>query len=107
VKNRAFEAVRLPKDWPKHVRAAILQVIALAQFALVHTRSLAANSLLPRVRLKSALDEAEAEIALLKEEVRIKDARLAKIDARRAACDPPAPRRAPLVDEKNCEGVPR
>jgi putative transposase len=96
VKSRSFETVRLPKDWPKHVRAAILHVIALAQFALVHTRSLAANSLLPRVRLKSALDEAEAEIALLREEVRIKDARLAKIDARRRPHYPPAERLAIL-----------
>jgi transposase InsO family protein len=96
VKHAPFETVRLPKDWHKHVRAAILQVIALAQFALVHTRSLAANSLLPRVRLKSELDEAHAEIALLKEELRIKDARLAKIDPRRRPHYPPAERLAIL-----------
>jgi putative transposase len=96
MRKRACEPVRVPKDWPKHVRAAILQVISLAHFALLHTRSLAANSLLPRVRLKSELDEAQAEIALLSEELRIKDARLAKIDARKRPHYPPAERLAIL-----------
>jgi hypothetical protein len=70
VSNRALEPVRLPKDWPKHVRAAILQVIALAQFAVLHTRAFAANSIWPRVRLTSELDEAKAQIALLLAELR-------------------------------------
>ena len=45
--------IPLPKSWPTHVRAAILHVIALAQFATAHTRSWAANSVNARIRLRS------------------------------------------------------
>ena len=48
--------ISLPKSWSKHVRAAILHVISLAQFATAHTRSWAANSVNARIRLKAERD---------------------------------------------------
>jgi hypothetical protein len=54
------------------VRAAILHVISLAQFATAHTRSWAANSVNARIRLKAERDRAVQELALLREEARIK-----------------------------------
>ena len=62
-----------PKSWTRHVRSAVLHVIALAQYAAVCTRSGAAHSTSARVRLKAANDRLSQEVALLREELRIKD----------------------------------
>jgi hypothetical protein len=69
----------LLKHWPRSVQAAILQVMSLAHFALVTTRSWASNSCNQRVRLATRADQLEHQIRLLREESRIKDARLARI----------------------------
>ena len=88
--------IPLPKSWPIHVRAAILQVIALAQFATAHTRSWAANSVNARIRLQAERDRAVQELALQREETRIKDARMASINPHRRPHYPPAERLAIL-----------
>jgi transposase InsO family protein len=75
--------IPLPKSWTKHVRSAMLHVISLAQFATVYSRSWAVDSLNGRVRLKVENDRLRQEVALLKEEVRIKDARMAQISPHR------------------------
>jgi predicted ATPase len=49
-----------------------------------------------RVRLQAALDRAHQEIALLREALRIKDARMAQIAPLRRPHDPPAERMAIL-----------
>jgi len=67
------------ENWPRRVKSALLHVITLAQHALVYTRSWAANSCNQRVRQAAKLDQLEQEIALLREESRIKDARMARI----------------------------
>ncbi len=36
--------IALPKDWNKQVRSGLLQVIALAQYAILYTRGRAATS---------------------------------------------------------------
>ncbi len=63
--------IPLPKDWTGNVRSAVLHVIGLAQFATAYTRSWAGNSPNERMRLKAENDRLEAEVALLKEEIRI------------------------------------
>ncbi len=75
--------IPLPKAWSTHVRWAILHVISLAQFATAHTRSWAANSVNARIRLKAERDRAVQDLALLREEARIKDARMALINPHR------------------------
>jgi transposase InsO family protein len=88
--------IPLPKSWSTHVHAAILHVIALAQFATAHTRSWAANSINSRIRLTAERDRAVQELALLHEEARIKDARMASINPHRRPHYPPAERLAIL-----------
>jgi transposase InsO family protein len=74
----------------------MLQVIGLAQFALAYTRGWAANSRNARVRLKAQLDRSQQEIGLLREEIRIKDARMARIPPQQRPHYPPAERMAIL-----------
>jgi hypothetical protein len=64
----------------------------LAQYAIVHTRSWAANSPNARVRLKSRSDRAVEEAALLREEMRIKDGRWTSIPPQRRPYYSPAAR---------------
>ena len=80
--RRKAPRIPLPKHWTKHVRSAVLHVLSLAQYAAVYTRSWAVDSMNGRVRLRSELDRAQQEIALLREAMRIKDARMARISAR-------------------------
>jgi hypothetical protein len=69
----------LPRARPRRVRLAMLYIISLAQYAVAYTRSWAANSPIARQRLKAKKDELIQEVALLKEEIRIKDARIRRI----------------------------
>ena len=74
--------IPLPSAWAKRVRTSVLHVISLANFAIVAARGWAANSINARVRLAADKAQLKHEIQLLLEELRIKDARLAKIDPR-------------------------
>ena len=81
--NRSRPRIPLPKQWPSRVRSAVLHAISLAHFSLTFTRSWAANSWNGRIRLKQGNDRLRQELALLHEEMRIKDARMLRIPAQR------------------------
>jgi hypothetical protein len=70
-------SVTLPTSWPKHAKTATLHVISLAHFVLTHVRGFAVNSPIHRIRLAAERDRLDSEVALLREEIRIKDARMA------------------------------
>ena len=72
-------SVAPPRNCPTSVKSVVLHSISLAQFALAYARGWAANCPNARVRLKSQLDRAKQEIALLREQMRSKDARMASI----------------------------
>ena len=95
-RNMRTASIPLPRHWSQSVRSALLHAIALARFAAVYTRSWAGNSVNERVRLKAALDRARQELALLREEIRIKDARLAQIPPQRRPHYPATERMAIL-----------
>ena len=88
--------IPLPKSWNKHVRSSLLHVISLAQYAVAFTRGWAANSVNPRLRQKSQLQRLTTTVALLREEVRIKDARMARISPHRRPQYQPVERMAIL-----------
>jgi len=67
---------------PEKVKSSLLNIISLAHYAIVHTRSVCANSPIATIRLKGKLNRVENEISLLKEEIRIKDARFMRIKPR-------------------------
>jgi transposase InsO family protein len=70
--------------------------MSLAQFATAHTRSWAANSINSRIRLQAERDRAREELLRLREELRIKDARMALINPHRRPHYPPVERLAIL-----------
>ena len=72
--------IELPQGWPQHVRSAMLHIIALAQYAVAYSHSWAANGRIARLRLKAENDQLGQEVALLTEVIRIKDARMARVD---------------------------
>ena len=88
--------ISLPKGWQQQVRGAVLHVISLAQYAAVYTRSWAADSTNARVRLTAERDRAHQELLLLREEIRIEDARLARIAPHRRPHFPATERMAIL-----------
>lgn len=74
--------IRLPKDWPDHVRRSILHVISLAQVALTAARSRAKKRGVV-ARLRTKVEELTEEVSRLKEELDLKDLRMARMKPRR------------------------
>ena len=70
--------IALPPGWPDHVRSSLLHAIALASAALSIARSRRVTR-----GLRADLERATHEIALLKEELALKDARWSRLSARR------------------------
>ncbi|MBZ5638842.1 MAG: DDE-type integrase/transposase/recombinase [Acidobacteriia bacterium] len=75
--------VPLPKGWSQRVRSAAIHAVSMANVVFTVTRSRAENHFNARVRLKAENDRLRNEIALLREELRIKDARMERIPAQR------------------------
>jgi transposase InsO family protein len=71
--------IQLPKGWQGCVKSAVLYAIALSHYAIVYARAWAADSINARVRLGAENDRLHQECALLREELRLKDARMAQI----------------------------
>lgn len=86
----------LPKDWKPRVRTAVLHAMALAHSAITNARGWCVNSRIVRTRLASELERARTEIAQLREEIRIKDARMALIETHKRPHYPPVERMSVL-----------
>jgi len=86
----------LPRGWPRRVRSAAVHAISLADLAFTKTLSWAADGLNPRLRLQAELERLRREISLLREEIRLKDARMEQIEPHRRPYYPPTARLAIL-----------
>jgi len=71
--------ILLPRGWQDCVKSAVLHAIALDYYAIVYARAWAADSINARVRLAAENDQLHETCALLREELRIKDTRIAQI----------------------------
>ena len=79
----------LPRGWNRHVKSSILQVLSLAHYCFSTVRGGVAQSTVRRVRMQTEIDHLRQEIALLREELRIKDERMMRIlSARRVRYTP-------------------
>ena len=81
--DQASLNIPVPSGWASNVKSTLLHVISLARYAITCARGWAANSANARVRLTTENDRLNQEIQLLREELRIKDARMAKIHPHR------------------------
>lgn len=86
----------LPRSWSEQIQSAVIHVISLAHFSATFARSVAANSINARIRLKAENNRLRQEISLLIEEARIKDSRMDRIPAQRRPHYPPIERMAIL-----------
>ncbi len=66
----------LPRGWKQRVRSSILHILALSHYTFIVLVARAANDRNRRTRIRAEIDRLEHEIALLTEELRIKDARM-------------------------------
>ncbi len=69
----------LPKRWPRHVKSAVLHAVSLASAALTLARSRVASIRDNKRRLRAHLEHAQTEIAQLREELDLKDARWSRL----------------------------
>ena len=77
--KRRRPRIPLPKSWPRHVKSAVLHTISLAHYVIVRARGRAAGSAGSQDRLLAENERLSEECALLHEEIRIKDLRMAQI----------------------------
>ncbi len=77
--KRRRPRISLPKSWPRHVKSAVLHVISLAHFAIVRARGRAEGSGGSQYRFWAENERLRDECTLLREELRIKDLRMAQI----------------------------
>ena len=73
--------VPLPRSWPDHVKSAFLQALAMAHMAMTHIRGRCADGAAAEVNAADS-ERLRSEVELLREELRIKDARMARVPAR-------------------------
>src|SRR5580700_8373723 len=95
-KKEPQKRIPLPRGWPKMVKSAVLHVISLGQFTMAYTRGWAADSPNTRVRQKSEIDRLKSELSLVREEMRIKDARMRQVNSHNRPKYPPTERMAIL-----------
>src|SRR6266704_7083764 len=86
----------LPRGWPRRVRSAVVQVISLARTSLALTQGWASESMNGQLRRRAEGDRLQQEIHLLREEIRLKDARMEQIEAHKRPHYPPTARLAIL-----------
>lgn len=75
--------IPVPRQWTSCVKSAFLHTISLASAAFTSTCALALKRKATVTRLKAELAQAYQEIALLQEEMQIKDERFRRISAHR------------------------
>jgi transposase-like protein len=72
-------STRPPRDWKKHFLEALLQITYLAHTALMRSHAWALNSPVERIRLRGDNLRLTRDNELLREELAIKDARIARM----------------------------
>ncbi len=69
----------LPRGWKRRVRSAVLHILALSHHTFTALLARAALSKVRQIRLQARIDRRDHEIALLQEELRIKNARMERV----------------------------
>src|SRR3989442_3613949 len=86
----------LPRGWPRRVRSAVVQVISLARTSMALTQGWASESMNGQLRRRAEGVRLQSEIQLLREVIRVKDARMEQLEAHKRPHYPPTARLAIL-----------
>ena len=81
--HRKPSPIPLPKGWKRSIKSAVVQLMSLARFAFLHASGSAGSSPNRAKRLAADHNRLDAEVALLREELRLKDARMERIAPQR------------------------
>jgi hypothetical protein len=94
----------LPPSWPDHVKSAFLQALGMAHTAMAHIRGRCIDGAAAEVNAVDS-ERLRSEVELLREELRIKDARMARVPARRRPRYCPGDRLAilPTIDGRTAD----
>ncbi len=76
-------ALPLPRRWSEVKRTGVLHAISVAAMAMTSAWSKASSGRSSRQRALAEVDRLRTEVALLTEELELKDARWARVPARR------------------------
>ena len=88
--------VPLPRGETRRVKSTILQILALSHYTFTAVVARAANARDGRTRVRAETDRLDQDLALLQEELRIKDARMARLAPHRRPFYTPLERMAIL-----------
>ena len=95
-------SIRLPNAWKSQVRSAIVRVISLAKFSVTQAYGRAAVATSPRRRQQAENTRLKQEVLRQREEIRIKDVRMAQLTPQRRPHYPPVERMAILEMRAVC-----
>ncbi|MFB3894467.1 MAG: transposase, partial [Phycisphaerae bacterium] len=101
--DQSLPDIHVPSGWAKSVKSAVLHVISLARYAILSAGGWAASAINPRARLAAEIERLHAEVAMLREELRIKDCRMAAIPPHRRPHHAPVMRMA-ILELKSARG---
>ena len=88
--------IPLPRGWNRRTKAAILQILALSHYTFTAMVARAATERSRRARLRAEIDRLNHELALLWEELRLKNARMERVPPHRRPHYTPLERMAVL-----------
>ena len=88
--------IPLPRGWNRRVKSAVLQILALSHYTFASLVARAAHNRDCRTRLRAEIDRLHQELVLLQDELRIKDARMARLHPHRRPFYTPVERMAIL-----------
>lgn len=82
VMDKSVYRSAVPTGWPQGMRAAAIHAMSVAHLALVASRGWAGNQRRAIFRVRSENERLRQEVALLQEELRLKDARMSRVAVR-------------------------
>ncbi len=75
--------IPLPRGWKRRVKSSILHILALSHYTFTAMVARASNDRNRRTRRRAEIDRLNHELALLREELRIKNARMQRVPPHR------------------------